>query len=362
MLPHYDKVPGVHKIAVLRANALGDFIFTLPALEALRTTYPNAEIVLLAKEWHASFLARRPSPINRVVVIPTYGGVGAEPGEVEEDPIEQERFFQHMQQERFDLALQLHGGGAHSNPFVLRLGARMTAGTQTPDAPVLDRSIPYIYFQHEVLRYLEVVSLVGATSNCIEPHIEVTKEDFAEVERVVPDQGRPLVALHPGAGDPRRRWPAEKFAAVGDALAAAGAHVLVTGTKSECGTVEAVVGHMQSEGQNLAEQISLGGLAALFKRCRVVVSNDSGPLHLASAVGAATIGIYWCFNMINSSILTRSRHRPFVSWQLLCPVCGSNHTHADCPHEVSFVSEVPGEDVTAATLDLFKEHKASPVQ
>jgi len=65
MLPHYDKVPGVHKIAVLRANALGDFIFTLPALEALRTAYPNAEIVLLAKEWHASFLERRPSPINR---------------------------------------------------------------------------------------------------------------------------------------------------------------------------------------------------------------------------------------------------------------------------------------------------------
>lgn len=360
MLPHYDKVPEVHKIAVLRANALGDFIFTLPALEALRTAYPNAEIVLLAKEWHASFLARRPSPINRVVVVPTYGGVGVEPGEAEENPAEQERFFQRMQQEHFDLALQLHGGGAHSNPFVLRLGARMTAGTRTPDAPALDRSIPYVYFQHEVLRYLEVVSLVGAISNCLEPHITLTKEDFAEAERVVPDRNRPLVALHPGAGDPRRRWPAEKFAAVGDALAAAGAHVLVTGTKSERGTVEAVIDHMQNKGQNLAEQISLGGLAALFKRCSVVVSNDSGPLHLASAVGAATVGIYWCFNMINSSILTRNRHRPFVSWRLLCPICGSNHAHTDCPHEVSFVSEVPTEDVTTAALALFKAHSCLP--
>jgi len=88
MLPHYDKVSGVHKIAVLRANALGDFIFTLPALEALRTMYPHAEIVLLAKEWHAAFLAQRPSPIDRVIVIPNYGGVGAEPGETEEDLVE----------------------------------------------------------------------------------------------------------------------------------------------------------------------------------------------------------------------------------------------------------------------------------
>jgi len=359
MLPHYDKVSGVHKIAVLRANALGDFLFTLPALEALRTAYPHAEIVLLAKEWHAAFLARRPSPIDRVVVIPTYGGVGVEPDEGEEDPIEQERFFQRMQQEHFDLALQLHGGGAHSNPFVLRLGAHMTAGTETPDAPTLDRSIPYVYFQHEVLRYLEVVSLVGAVSNRLEPHITVTKEDVAEAEHVVPEQGKPLVTLHPGAGDSRRRWPAEKFAAVGDALTTAGAHVLVTGTKSERCTVEAVINHMQSEGQNLAEKISLGGLAALFKRSNVVVSNDSGPLHLANAVGTATVGIYWCFNMINSSILTRSRHRPFVSWQLHCPVCGINHAHDDCPHEVSFVSEISTEEVTETALDLFKEHTRS---
>jgi ADP-heptose:LPS heptosyltransferase len=203
-----------------------------------------------------------------------------------------------------------------------------------------------------------VVSLVGAVTNRLEPHITLTKEDFAEAKHVVPDEGRPLVVLHPGAGDPRRRWPAEKFAAVGDTLAAAGARVLVTGTKAERDTVEAVIGHMQREGQNLAEQISLGGLAALFKRCRVVVSNDSGPLHLASAVGTATVGIYWCFNMINSSILTRGHHRPFVSWQLLCPICGSNHAHADCPHEASFVSEIPIEEVTQATLGLFKEQKA----
>lgn len=358
MLPRYDKVPGVHKIAVLRSNALGDFIFTLPALDALRITYPDAEIVLLAKAWHASFLARRPSPINRVVVVPTFAGVGVEPDEAEENPAEQERFFQQMQQEHFDLALQLHGGGAHSNAFIRKLGARMTVGMKTPDAPPLDRWIPYIYFQHEILRYLEVVSLVGATINRLEPHIVVTQEDFAEAERVVPEHDKPLVALHPGAGDPRRRWPTENFAAVGDALAAAGAHVVVTGTKSERNAVEAVLDNMRQAGQNLAERISLGGLAALFKRCRLVVSNDSGPLHLAAAVGTATVGIYWCFNMINASELTRAHHYPFVSWQLACPVCGRNQTYTDCEHEVSFVSEISTQDIREAALDLFTRHGA----
>src|SRR5436309_7008981 len=75
-----EKVRGVRKIAVLRANALGDFIFALPALEALRAAYPQAEIVLLAKGWHATFLKGRPGPVDRVVVVPPCEGVSEEPG------------------------------------------------------------------------------------------------------------------------------------------------------------------------------------------------------------------------------------------------------------------------------------------
>ena len=70
MLTAGTLIPDVHKIAVLRCNALGDFIFTLPALDALRAAYPHAEIVLLGKPWHAEWLATRPSPIDRVVAVP----------------------------------------------------------------------------------------------------------------------------------------------------------------------------------------------------------------------------------------------------------------------------------------------------
>jgi len=77
------RVPEVEKIAVLRANALGDYLFCLPALESLRAAYPQAEIVLLGAPWHSRFLTGRSGPVrNRVVVVPALPGIrSADPDE-----------------------------------------------------------------------------------------------------------------------------------------------------------------------------------------------------------------------------------------------------------------------------------------
>ncbi|HEU4622276.1 MAG TPA: hypothetical protein VFS42_08620, partial [Burkholderiaceae bacterium] len=75
-----DRLTHVRSIAVLRANAVGDFLVTLPALGALRATYPQARITLLGQAWHARFLVRRPGPIDEVVVLPPIKGVGASEG------------------------------------------------------------------------------------------------------------------------------------------------------------------------------------------------------------------------------------------------------------------------------------------
>ncbi|GAB1542428.1 glycosyltransferase family 9 protein [Scytonema sp. NUACC21] len=341
----------VKKIAVLRANAVGDFIFALPALEALRQTYPEAEIVLLGLEWHAAFLKNRPSPINRVVVVPRSRGVRGD-ANTQEDPAELAEFFAKMVEEKFDIAIQMHGGGRYSNPFVLRLGAQTTAGLKTPDAVPLDLWVPYVYYQPEILRYLEVVSLLGAKTTQIEPQLTVTAEDLAEAQSVVSVSNKPLVALHPGATDSRRWWSVEKFAAVGDAVADAGAEVVVTGTKSEQEIVVAVINSMKTKAHNLCDRLSLGGLAGLFKLCSVVVSNDSGPLHIAAAVRCATVGIYWCGNLITAGPMTRTRHRPAISWRLHCPVCGVDCTRESCNHRDSFVADVPVQEVVQSALEL----------
>ncbi|HZA83084.1 MAG TPA: glycosyltransferase family 9 protein, partial [Actinomycetes bacterium] len=130
-----ELVKGIRKLAVLRANAIGDYLVSLPAIEALRAAYPAAELVLLGADWHAAFLAGRPGPVDRCVPVPPTAGVRDD--RPPSPPVAVDRFFARMRAERFDLAVQLQGGGRHSNPFVGRLGARMTAGSQAPNAPAL---------------------------------------------------------------------------------------------------------------------------------------------------------------------------------------------------------------------------------
>ena len=343
-------LPDTAKIAVLRANRIGDFVVTLPALAALRAAYPQAEIVLLGRSWHADFLAGRPGPIDRVVAIPPYHGVG-EPEDHRDDPALLGPFFAAMAAERFDLALQLHGGGGNANPFIGRLGARHTAGLRADGAPPLDRWLPYLRDQIEIVRYLEVVGLVGAAPVGLQPRLAVTAEDRAEALAALPPDDRPLVAIHPGATDPRRHWPAAHFAAVADALAADGARVVLIGDAGERALTATVAGRMAAPPTDLAGQLGLGGLLGLLARCDLALGNDSGPLHLAAAVGTATVGVYWGRNLLHYGPLGRARHRPLASWRDSCPICGRD-MDAGCGHQVSWVAEVPVAGVLDAALAL----------
>ncbi|MEU3452428.1 glycosyltransferase family 9 protein [Micromonospora sp. NPDC006766] len=357
--PVGEQVPDVERIAVLRANALGDFIFILPALEALRAAYPGAEIVLLGAPWHAQLWRDRPGPVDRVLVVPPAPGI-RDAGS--DEPVStMDEFLADAREERFDLAVQLHGGGANSNPVVAGLGARVTAGLRAEDAPPLDRWIRYVYYQPEVVRYLEVVALVGAPATTIVPALGVTKADRAEAREVLGEPTRPRVALHPGATDTRRRWPPERFGEVARALTGDGYEVLVTGTPAERETVDAVVAAAGVPVRPQVGTLSLGGLAACYADCALVVSNDSGPLHLAGAVGTPTVGVYWIGNLINGATPMRARHRPIASWTTHCPVCGVDCTpgiyphrpgDGDCPHRDSFVADVPVVEVVEAAREL----------
>lgn len=350
----HARIDGARRIGVLRAGALGDLVFTLPALDALRAAYPQAEIVLLGKQWMAALLHERPGPVDRVVPVPVARGVGAPPDAVQDDAA-LDAFFARMQAERFDIALQLHGGGRHSNPFVSRLRARVTAGLRAPDAPPLDRTMRYVYHQNERMRQLEAVGLVGAPMRSLTPQLAVTRRDLAEADAAVPGARAPLVVLQPGCTDPRRRWPADRFAALADALRGQGAIVAINGTTDEACLVRAVQAAMKFDAVDLCGKLSLGGLAGLMSRARLVVSNDTGPLYLAEAVGAATVGVYWLTNLPISGALDRSRHRYALSTRIECPACGKPNIDARCEHDDSFVADVPLDQVLAPALELLHE-------
>jgi ADP-heptose:LPS heptosyltransferase len=302
--------------------------------------------------------------VDRAVEVPVTAGV-REPTENEpEDAAAQRAFFAAMRQERFDLAIQMHGGGRFSNPFVRRLGARVTAGFRTPDAEPLDIWMPYAYYQPEVARFLELVGLVGAAPTELEPRLELTGGDAAEADAALSGLANPVVAVHPGASDLRRRWPPACFAAVGDALADEGASVIVTGSGAEREVVEDVVSRMRAPARGMIDSVSIGGLAGVYARCAVVVSNDTGPRHLAQAVRTATVGIFWCGNLINAGPLTRRRNRAHLSWTVHCPECGAQnagpelpaaHTGRGCRHAPSFVDSVPVDAVLADAVALLAQ-------
>ena len=362
--PVVEAFTGVSRIAVLRGGGLGDLMFALPAVTALKQAYPGSSVTLLGTPLHESLLAEVRSPVDDVMVLPFAEGVrpGTKDGEEAgtEDASAIEQFFHDARARQFDLAIQLHGGGRFSNPFLLRLQARHTVGSATPDAVPLERTLPYSYYQHEPMRALEVAGLAGAPPAALEARLQPQEKFVAQLPATLgaalPAEGASLLVVHPGASDPRRRWPAASFGQVARAAADDGCRVLVVGDRSETGLAEAVVAAAVGSGSNsvssvarnvasVAGKLGLGELAALLARADVVLANDSGPRHLAQALGTATVGIYWVGNALTSAPLGRGRHRLQLSWTTHCPVCGADVTQVGwtaprCPHDECLVADI----------------------
>jgi ADP-heptose:LPS heptosyltransferase len=352
--PVLEKFSDVSRIAVLRGGGLGDLLFALPAVSALLAAYPGASVTLLGTPVHAELLRGTSAPVRDVRVLPIAEGLRPGP----QDPAQIEAFCVSMRREEFDLAVQLHGGGRYSNPFLLRLGARHTVGSRTSDAARLERNAPYVYYQHEPLRALEVAGLAGAPPVGLEARLRPLGRYAPDVDKLLRDRddrmSAPLVAIHPGATDPRRRWPAQKFGEVAAACAAEGCRVLVVGTPEERGLAAEVVSTAGSDRVgSVAGRLTVGALAALLDRCDVLLANDSGPRHLAQALGTPTVGLYWVGNLINAGPLGRSLHRIHLSWVTRCPECGADVTQvgwtADrCPHDASLLAGI-------ATADVYRD-------
>ncbi|MEV4316303.1 glycosyltransferase family 9 protein [Actinocrispum sp. NPDC049592] len=332
--PAGTHLPGVTRIGVLRGGGIGDLLLSLPAIQSLADAYPDAHIVLLGRENHAELLAGRPGPIHEVQILP--------------EPETPEFFAQD-----FDLVVQMHGGGKWSNPFVRKFGARYTIGSRTPDSEPLDRWVPFQFYQQEVMRGLEIAGLAGARPTMLEPQLTVTGDDLLEASGALTGLAKPVLAVHPGARDRRRCWPAESFVEVIAAVTEI-ADVVVVGTDNESEVVD-LAQQKEIPVRSLVGELSLPGLVGVLKQARVVLANDSGPRHLAQAVGTPTVSIYWMGNVINAGPHSRALQRVHISWTTQCPVCGVDCVHEEtprCEHEDSFVADVGVPDVLNDVLEL----------
>lgn len=348
-------IPDVRRIAVLRANGIGDYVVSEPALSALREAYPDAEITLLGAAHHAALLDARPGPVDRVVRLPLVSGVRVKSDLPDATPEELETWCAEQRAYGYDLAVQLHGGGGNSNPLLLRLGARVSVGAAAPGAPRTDRWVPYTAYQHDTVRWLEVVAAAGAWGSRLEPRVAVTDADLAASEAVVAPDGRPLVVVHPGATDARRCYPEDRLGRVARSLADDGARVVVVGGPADADRVALVAEGFGGEVETVVGGLTLGGLVGLLARAALMIGNDSGPRHLAGAVGTPTVGVFTYANLADVAPLTRTWHRVLVSWHGGCQVCGMRVLDGWCGHHASATHDVPETDVLEATRELWTQ-------
>lgn len=299
----------IYRIAVFRALQLGDMLCAVPALRALRGLYPRARITLIGLPWATSFQQRFAHYLDEFVAFPGHPGM---PERKPDAPAALELFK--SAQGRYDLAIQLHGSGELTNQILMLLGARHSAGFYRRNGWCPDPRTwwPYPEVGHEIWRNLRLVQLLGAKQ--VEEQLEfpVLAEDRAEAAvrmKQVGLEARPYVCLHPGARNPVKRWAPALFARVGDALAACGYQVVLTGSESERPLAEEVAGAMAAPAINAACAISIGGMAAIMADARLVVSNDTGAAHLAVALNVPSVVIFFATDARRWAPLDRQRHR-----------------------------------------------------
>lgn len=309
------------RILVLRGARMGDFLSVTPAMHALRRALPAATIGLITSPGVAP-LAARYDWFDGIFVAPWWSGVS----DGETGAGARNRFFAKMRRWRADAALQLNGGGENSNPFLLRLGAKFTAGVRHPSAPDLDLTVPYVRTQGVRLRFLDLLAVLGIPADSLELELPARPGDDGELAAALPEGvsfddfcQQPLLGIHAGARSGSRCWPPDRFAEVTRQLAEEfGLRPVLVGSEANLG---AAVGAALPKGIgaiDLTGRTSLGALITCVRRLRLFVGSDSGPVHVAEAVGTPSVAIFGSSHPINWGPPLQAWHRTVADWTAPC--------------------------------------------
>ena len=290
-MSHSLLLPGeIRRILVLRALGLGDLICAGPALRALRASFPEADIALMGLPWAQEYVARI-TALDRWIGFPGWPGMAEQPLLAAQVP----RFLSQMQQQHLDLAVQLHGSGEASNGLLSLLGARLCAGFHRDGAWLPPgheaRFMRWPEQGHESQRLLALCRHLGLASVDEALEFPLRPDDRHLLQQVWPelDSGQPYVCLHAGAQLASRRWPAQRFAAVADALHDAGYRVVLSGSVREQALGAQLAAMMQAPCVNLVGLTSLWTLGALVASASCLIANDTGVSHIAAALGVPSL-------------------------------------------------------------------------
>ncbi|MDO9229609.1 MAG: glycosyltransferase family 9 protein [Syntrophales bacterium] len=330
-------------ILIVKLSAIGDVIHTLPSLAALRRCYPDADITWVIEEEAADLLTENPD-LNRVIVSGRKRWIRElRRGKIAAPLREMRSFFREIRRRPYDLVIDFHGL-LKSAAIVLISGAKRKLGydsLQEGSGLFYNEKIPEDLGKHAVDRYLDFVHYLaggpnGRNAACLngppEFKISVGEEERRRVAELLnehnamfpsggerhpppPPPPHPLpagdrpkaetvtgregmnrdlprfIAVNPVAFWETKLWEDEKFAELGDRLREElGIGVVLTG--GESGPLERIRGRMRTEAANLGGRTTLRELACLYRQASLVVTTDSGPMHLAAAMGTPVVALF----------------------------------------------------------------------
>ncbi len=302
-------------IALIKPSALGDIVQSLPIAHALKQAFPTARLTWIVNRSYAD-LIRPISLIDQVIEFDR----SALKRSFRQGLHTNWQFFSRLRRERFDLVIDLQG--------LLRTGM-MTWATRAPVRIGLKSAregsrLAYTHLaddapaeQNAVSRYWSVAKLLGIDHQPITFPLELSSDEISRAHSLIGGMPRPLIALNPGARWITKRWPAESFAQLAHRFQQTfgGSQILVGGPgEEEIGTqVTNELVRLQSTSAesaipNFVGKTSLRELAALLAQCDWVLSNDTGPLHLAAALGVKTFALYTCTSPIRSGAFGNCQH------------------------------------------------------
>ncbi|MBD3368554.1 MAG: lipopolysaccharide heptosyltransferase II [Candidatus Eisenbacteria bacterium] len=338
--------PGsVRSILVLRLYFIGDVLLSTPVLAALRDTFTDARITVVLKRRAAEVLERNPD-VDEVLLYDAVPGYHS--------PVWTARFGLGLRRRRFDLAVDLTGDFRSSWMLVAADPAYRVGFNHAGLGFLLDRSIPYRADGHVVDHLLKAAALVGAETDRTEPRIHLAEGELRTASDLA-GGGGPYVAMAPGANNPLRRWPAERYGGLARrALESHGLRTIFVGSPTDRSLCSRAVSASDGTGVSLAGRTSLRTLAGLLGPARAFVGSDSGPLHIAAAVGTPVVGLYGPNTPDRFS--PRGAPAEVVARRPPCSPCGQRRCTRDAGPCVEAISVDEVEAALDRLLARTKEH------
>jgi len=292
------------RIAIIKLSSLGDVIHALPVARALRRALPGAHLTWVVEAREYAILRDHPD-LDAVVPVDTrlWRRLIWRPSGARQVLGKVGRLRERIRRASFDAAIDLQGllkSGLLTayTGAPLRIGFSVGMCRERWNALFTNRHVtPPASARHVVEQYLALLAPLGIKPGPAEFHVPVPAAAERRIEELLVKEGVKrgdrLVAINPGAGRANKRWAVARFSALAERLATeAGARLLLLWGPDEAFMARDIALALPGHSALLAPPTDLGELTALLKRCRLMIANDTGPLHLAAALGTPALGLF----------------------------------------------------------------------